>query len=869
MPLLTPDRWSEIDALFEQALERPPDERSAFLRVAAGADPALYHAVTGLLAADARAEAALGESATALVPTLLRDAHADDDLPDGTRLGPYEIAGRLGAGGMGVVYRAVRADGAFEKAVALKLVKRGMDTDEVLRRFRYERQILAGLDHPGIARLLDAGAAPDGRPYLVMEVADGEPLTAYADARRLGPDARLALFERVAGAVAYAHRRGVVHRDLKPSNILVADSDDGPAAKLLDFGIARLLDAPDDADAPLTRPDVRVLTPEYAAPEQRAGAPPTTATDVYALGVLLHELLAGARPADGRPPSAAVTPAAAERRGLAPERLRRRLRGDPDTLVLAALHPDPDRRYTSAEALLDDLWRLRDGRPLRARPDSTRYRVGRFVRRHRAGVAVGALAAVLLVGFVVSLVVQQRATARERDRAERELAQKTEVTAFLADLFAGATPEEARGDTLTAFDLLARGADRVEADLADQPAVQGLLFAQLGDIYDRLGDTDRALALARRSLAVREAHFGARHPDVAASLNLVATVLENRGDLDAAEPLYRRALALRTAALGADAPETTESVLNLGLLLTQRGAYDEAETLLLRALATDRARHGDAHEDVATTRNNLAFLYYHQGRYREGVAHLREALAVRRAVYGEPHPRVAVTLNNLGVFERRQGALEASEGHFREALAMYRRLLGEEHADVASTLSNLAGVVGARGRLAEAEAMHREALVLTRRVHAEPHPELADALTKYGETLVAMRRAADAETAFREALAINEATRGADNPRTALGQCHLGAAAVARGADGAAEPLVRSCLAALETALDDDGHDDLAQARSDLGAVLTRLGRATEAVPLLTRAEAAFRATHGADDARTRETAARLARARSSAGRAG
>jgi serine/threonine-protein kinase len=884
MPLLTPDRWSEIDALFERALDRPPDERSAFLRSTCGADPALYEAVTALLEADADAGRALGESATALVPTLLREADEQTDarLPPGTRLGPYRVEGLLGQGGMGVVYRATRADGTFERAVALKLVKRGMDTHEVLRRFRYERQILAGLDHPGIARLLDAGAAPDGRPYLVMEIAAGEPLTAYADARRLDVDARLALLEQVAEAVAYAHRSGVVHRDLKPSNILVADGvrsvgdePDGaaprtpppptplplpPSVKLLDFGIARLLDAPPDAEAPQTRPDMRVLTPEYAAPEQRAGAPATTATDVYALGVLLHELLVGVRPTDGQPPDAAVATDAADARGLTPARLRRRLRGDLGTLVLAALHADPDRRYASAEALLDDLRRLRADLPLRARPDGARYRATLFVRRHRTAVAAAAAALLLLVAFTASLAVQQRATARERDRAERELAQKAEVTAFLTDLFAGAAPEQARGDTLTAFDLLARGADRVEADLAGQPDVQGLLFATLGDIYERLGDSGQALALARRSLAVREAHLGPRHPDVAASLNLVATVLESQGHYDAAETAHRRALAIRSDALGPDATEVAESTLNLGLLLTNQGAYADAEPLLRRALALDRTRHGDRHENVATALNNLAVLHYHQGRYPEGVAALREALAIRRQVYGVPHPRVAVTLNNLAAFERKQGALPAAEAHIREALAMYRRLLGEDHADVASALSNLGAIVGEQGRHAEAEPLLREAVALGRTVYDGPHPEAADALSNLGRTLLDQRKTAQAETAFQAARTMNEATRGADHPRTALCTCNLGLAAAARGADREAETRLRACIGTLETALD-DGHDDLAQARSDLGTILLRLGQADEAEALLARAEQALRATYGADDARTREAGARRTRA--------
>src|SRR5690606_19179777 len=301
------------------------------------------------------AERALGESVQPIAAGIYRGNGPEVGLPAGTLVGPYRVVGEAGRGGMGVVYRARRADGAFEKTVALKLVKRGMDTDEVLARFRRERQVLAGLDHPGIARLLDGGAAEDGRPYLAMEYVEGEPITAYADRRRLGVEARLALLERACEAVQHAHRRLVVHRDLKPSNVLVTEDEGGaPRVKLLDFGVAKLL-APDAAEA-MTRTGGGALTPAYAAPEQRRGEAVTTAADVYALGVVLYELLTGARPDEtARPPSAAVTPEAAAARGATAERLRRRLRGDLDTIVLKALREEPEARYPSVESLLEDL----------------------------------------------------------------------------------------------------------------------------------------------------------------------------------------------------------------------------------------------------------------------------------------------------------------------------------------------------------------------------------------------------------------------------------------------------------------------------------------------------------------------------------
>ncbi len=862
MPHLPTARWAEIDTLFEQALDRPPDERTAFLRAVCGHDPVLYEAVTDLLASDAAAETALGESAADFAAHLLGEGTAEpaQTLAPGTRIGPYRIEGTLGHGGMGVVYRAARADGTFEKEVALKLVKRGMDTDEVLRRFRYERQILAGLDHPGIARMLDAGAAPDGRPYLVMECVEGEPITAHAERHGLSVSERVALFERVCEAVTYAHRRLVVHRDLKPSNVLVTDEgpDGNPSVKLLDFGIARLLDEQADAAVPRTRPEWRILTPEYAAPEQLRGEPATTATDVYALGVLLYELLVGHRPdASLKPPSSVVTSEAAAARRTTRDRLGRSLRGDLDTLALAALHPDPARRYASAEALLDDLRHLRTGLPLRARPDSRRYRLGKFVERHRVGVAISAVGLLLLVAFAGALFVQQRATARERDRAETQLAQKVEVTAFLTDLFSAASPDEARGDTLTAFDLLARGTERIEAELAAQPAVQGHLLLILSRIYDRLGDDERALALAERSLEVRRAAFGERHPDVAGSENQIGAVYQSRGEYEAAEAHFRRALALRRDLLAPEDADLAESVMNLGLLLSYSGAYDEAEALLREALALDRARHGDEHADVATDLNNLAILLYFKGEYGGAEEALREALAIRRAVYGEPHPRIAVTLNNLAAILRRTGDLAAAEPLFRESLAMSRALVGNVHPDVASTLSNLAAVVGERGRPDEAEALLREAVAIGREVHGE-HPELADALSNLGRTLLDLDRKDEAEAILAEALAMNRATRGAEHARTALATYNLGRVAEARGDDRAAERLFREALALQERVLPPE-HDETAFTCSSLGHVLVRLQRYEEARPLLARAHTALLATYGAEDPRVREAAGQLA----------
>jgi eukaryotic-like serine/threonine-protein kinase len=866
--------WQSVDALFDEVLERPPDERTAFLRARCGNNPKLYHEILDLLAAEAEAEAVLGESATEfvapLIPGLREELAVASSLPPGTAVGPYRIERLIGRGGMGNVYLAERADGAFRKRVALKLVRRGLDTDEVLARFRRERQLLASLEHPNIARLLDGGVADDGRPYLVMEYVDGETITAYCDTHRLTTEQRLSLFEQVCGAVLQAHRRLVVHRDLKPSNVLVTPEGE---VKLLDFGIAKVLEGGLDEEPLVTRGEARLLTPEYAAPEQIRGTQVTTASDVYSLGVLLYELLVGRRPfevagmapherervlldAEPRPPGSMVTDEAATRRSTTGPSLRRRLRGDIEAIVLAALRKDPAQRYGSVEALLEDVRRHRSNLPIRVRRESGSYRTGRFVRRHRWGVGVVSAFLLLLSASVVALSLQQRATALERDRAELELAQKTEVTRFLTDLFGAADPAQSRGDTLTVFDLLDQGAQRID-ELQDQPAVQGHLLFILSYVHAKLGNLPRALALGEQALSVRLAALGERHLGVAESENHLGNVHSDLGDYRAAEPHLRRALAIRRELLPSTDAFVAESVLNLGLLLTYTGQYDEGEVLVREALALDRARFGEQHADVATALNNLAVLLYFKGDYSGAEEAFREALDIRRAVYGDPHPRIATTMNNLAAILRRRGDLAGSEALFRESLEMTHRLVGDTHPDVAGTLSNLAAVIGEAGRPAEAAPLLRQAVAIGRGLY-DRHPELADALGNLGRTLIELGQLDEAEAALREAATMNRETRGPEHPRVALTTHFLGIVSQARGDERRAEEQFRAALALQERVLPPE-HDETAGTAAALGNLLARQGRLDEARPLLGRAHAALLATHGERDPRVQEAASRLA----------
>src|SRR5690606_25896158 len=552
---MTTDPLDRLERLFRAARMHPPDERAAFLDAACADDPALRAEVEALLAADADAEADgfLARPATGLLGDAARAAgdggpgEAPDPLLD-RLVGPYRVLRPLGEGGMGAVYLAVREE-PFLRYVALKVVRAGLHAPEVVRRFEQERQILASLDHPNIARLLDGGVTDDGLPYFAMEYGAGRPLPTYCDEHRLSCDERLRLFRAVCEAVHYAHQNLVLHRDLKPSNILVAtDGADGkPTVKLLDFGIAKVLNPHLSPSAmPVTRTALRVMTPEYASPEQVRGEPLSTASDVYSLGVVLYELLTGHRPyrittgsteeivrvvceqeperpstkvvrdetiARGNGEETITAKAVGAARGAHPERLRRRLRGDLDTVVLMALRKEPQRRYASAEQLGRDLDRYRQGLPVLAHRDSRAYRLGKLVRRHKTATALVLVVLASVVGFALFSSWQARRVAEERDRAQTAQAKAEQVAAFLVSLFGQADPTETLGDTLTVREVLDAGARRVEAELAGQPEVQAAVLSVIAQAYRSLGRSSDAVPLLERALALRRKALGNDHPD--------------------------------------------------------------------------------------------------------------------------------------------------------------------------------------------------------------------------------------------------------------------------------------------------------------------------------------------------------------------
>jgi len=852
-----PDRWRRVEKLFEGALDTDPAARDAWLAGHCGDDPDLRREVEELLAADQRAPGFLEQGAAAFAAPAWEDDDAEPRSdPTGEQVGPYRVIKEIGRGGMSRVYAAERSDDGLRRRVALKrFAAAGLMREEMRSRFRAEGRALAMLAHPNIAQVFDAGVDQAGEPYIAMELVDGLTIVDYCSHHALDLGRRLGLFLDVCAAVQHAHQHLIVHRDLKPSNILV---DGEGRVKLLDFGIAKLLDPAagglDEIVAP-TRTGLLPMTPEYAAPEQIRGEEITTATDVYALGLLLYELLTGSRAyrVEGRSPAeieraicdsqparpSSVVAHAAARQGLpgAPAvdstRLRRQLAGDLDTIVLKALRKEPAGRYPSVAALADDLCRQRSGLPVTARPASLGYRARKFAGRHRAVVAAAtALLAVLLL-FGLSTFLQQRETARQRDLARLESEKSQEVTEFLLGLFEASDPSEALGEEVTARQLLERGSERVD-QIGDRPAVQARMLDVLGRVYGHLGSHERAEELLRRALAaasqngqesglefaaiqdhlaavrmqqsdydeakqrfrsalaIREHVLGSDAPEVASSLNNLAVAIMESGDPKSAEPLYRRALAIDRAAAGDHDQEIAETLLNLGSLLHDLARYDEAEPLLREARQTFVRVAGPVHPRIADSDNALANLLARLGKFDEAEPLLREAIAQRRKLFGDDHPQVAQGLNDLAVLLENQGRFGQAAPVFREALTTYERLVGPDHLAVAIAASNLAGVEWLSGHFDDAEKLYRRGLDIVVRQLGEENRYAPRRITGIAMALHGKGDREQAETHYRRALVMAEKLFAAGNPSIAFTQLELGRLLVEEGRDREADPLLRS-----------------------------------------------------------------------------
>jgi serine/threonine-protein kinase len=728
-----------------------------------------------------------------------------------THAGAYRLVSHIASGGMGIVYLAEREDGGEPARAAVKLIRRGIDDDQV-RRFEAERQILASLEHPNIARLIDAGVTDDHRPYLVMEYVAGLPIDRYCDRHRLSIRHRVALLRNVARAVAHAHHNLVVHRDLKPSNIFVTHIG---VVKLLDFGIAKLVDLDPDRTTQMTGPGLRLMTPAYASPEQVTGATITTATDVYVLGLLLYELLTGrraqetdshsipdvervvvrtevARPSevvDAREPSAAArAAAAADARGSTPGKLRRQIRGDLDRIVSVATRKDPARRYASAEAFAADLDRYLLGQPILARDESAIYRIGKFVRRRWPVVAAALVFLAFLGAYAVTVTIQARQVAAERDRARDAQAAAEAVSDYLIEMFQASDPGATRGDTITARELLATGVARIDT-LDGQPQAQARLQDVIGQVYESLGKFDQARPLLEASLATRRRLFGDAHPAVGDSLTHLADLLILQGRYQDAERAAREALAIHRATIGPESAAAAEDLGLVGAALASRGERVDAKAVLDQALALRRRVLPPDDPAIAENLSALAYVASESGDFAEMEVRHAEALAILRRAFGDKHPRVALGLNNLAVAYDNRGRYDEAFRLHQEALQMRRALFGNTHPAVATSLNNLATVLQKQQRYAEAEPLVREVVALRRTLLGTDHPSTIVAYNNLGVLLTRSGRAREAEPVLREGVAAARARLAEDHPIALQVQMSLAGAIGRLGRDAEADAL--------------------------------------------------------------------------------
>lgn len=790
---MTPERYQQVKQTYLEAMDCDPAERSVWLAQRCGTDEVLRLEVEALLNESAETAPFL-ETPPPLpdFPMLPRRPAADERI--GQRIGPYKILREIGQGGMGAVYLAERADEQFRKRVALKLVKRGMDTEEILSRFRHERQILASLDHPNIARLIDGGTTEDGLPYFVMEHIEGQPIDLYCSSHKLGTDERLKLFRVVCGAVHYAHQNLVVHRDLKPSNILV--TTDG-TVKLLDFGIAKILNPDLFPETVLpTRTWERPMTPAYASPEQVRGHAITTASDIYALGVILYELLTGQRPylfkgyapheiakvvcetEPDKPSTAVVRVISLETTTANAEagKLRKQLKGDLDNIVLMAMRKEPLRRYASVEQFSEDIRRHLDGLPVIAREDTFRYRTGKFIARNRLAVAGATIFVLLLAGFLVTTLVQAGRIRRERDAAQIERDKAEQVSRFLGDLFKVNDPSETRGNTVTAREILDRGADKIRSELKDQPETKATLMETIGRVYGTLGLHQRAVELLEEALALQRQVHGNESAEVARTLtHLVQSVFE-LGDSVKSETLTREALAIRRTVFGKDNVEVAESLNDLALLTKLKGDLTAAEQMYRETLAVRRKLLGDNDPEIATTLNNLAVLMQDKKEYDAALNLQREALTIKRRAQGADSPNVAVTLHNMGALLRRKGDLQGADQTYREALALRRKIYPDGHPDLAMTLHNLGTLMRENGSLIEAESLLKEAVEMRRRTMPAGNFYTGRSLIDLGKVYFAEGNLPRAEECLREGYDIVQAAGDKSwiaHAQDGLGDCQL------------------------------------------------------------------------------------------------
>ena len=804
-------RWQRIQSVFHAAADLPSNDRKAFLQSTCGQDAALIDEVTAMLEEDARSASVL-DRGLAEAAHYVTGAAAAPALP--REFGPYRIKKLIGEGGMGVVYLAERDD--LGSLAAIKILRDAWLSPARRDRFLSEQRTLAQLNHPAIARLYDADTLADGTPWFAMEYVEGLPLTEYCRQRGSSVNQRLTLLRRVAEAVEYAHGQAIIHRDLKPSNVLVTSEG---MVKLLDFGIAKQLDHPHEpADPTIT--GLRMMTPAYAAPEQFRGERGGVSMDVYALGVILYELLAERLPFD----LSASTPAQAERMIVesVPEKpsalhalaASRNAWADLDVLCLTAMHKDVTRRYRSVEALIRDIDHYLKGEPLEARPDSISYRLGKFVRRRRRSVGTAAAMfvaiAALVTFFTIRLTMARNSALAQAARAQR-------IQQFMLRLFDGGDPAAGPANDLRATAVVDMGVQEARA-LDREPAVQAELYATLGGIYEKLGTFDKADVLLKLALERRRAIFGGENREVAESLVALGSLRLDQARLDDAEKLVAEGLAMSRRILPSTDPARARAETAWGRLQELRGNYKQAIATLEQA-ARMQSGQKDSAADLAATLSELANSQFYEGNYASSDALNRRVLAIYEQIYGKRHPLVADTLINLAEIQNNLGHYAEAEALDQRALDINRAWYGNDHPETGASLNYLGQALVQEGRFDEAEDVLQQSLAIQEHVYGPVHQRVAVALNELG--LLAMRRGKldDAEARFRRAVEIDRAVYGDRHQSVALESANLATAYLQKKQYGRAEKLFRAVIARYQELLP-PGHLNIGIAEVKLGRTL-------------------------------------------------
>jgi len=834
------------EAVFSGARLLPPAQREGYLKAVCGDDEALLARMHVLLEADEQTNGPLAEPAILPPRKTVVIAPPPGEKP-GDRIGHYKILQLIGEGGCGAVYMAEQEQ-PVRRRVALKVIKLGMDTKNVIARFELERQALALMDHPNIAKVFDAGSTETGRPFFVMELVRGIRITDFCDQYNLTTAQRLELFAQVCRAVQHAHQKGIIHRDLKPSNILVTLHDGVPMPKVIDFGIAKATDQRLTDKTVFTEFEQFIGTPAYMSPEQAemSGLDIDTRSDIYSLGVLLYELLTSQTPInhaelmsagveamrrllrEKEPPRPStrlstmineeLTTVAKHRQAAAPK-LIHLVRGDLDWIVMKALEKDRSRRYDTAVGFAADIERFLKNEPILARPPSTLYRLNKLVRRNKlACAATAAVSLSVLLGLAVStaLFLREKEARRQADSAAEKSRQ---VSTFLESMLKGVGPAVALGrDTTLLREILDQTAARVTTDLRNEPEVEAEICNTLGEVYRELGLSSNAEEFHSDARSLLAKISGGKLADAALSLNDLALVLRDEGRLSEAESLHREALALRRKIYGNNHADVAVSLNNLALVLRSEDKLAEAERTHLAALAIQQKLFGKGSLPAATSLNNLALTLRDEGRLAEAETNLRQALTIEQREFGETDPRLGITTDNLAFLLLQEGNLSEATALANRALGFQRKLFGPEHPAVATAMNDLAMVLTAMGHLAEAEQLHREALALRRKVLGETHPEVAASLDHLSQTLRLERKQAEAESLARSALAIRRTVYGNEHSTVAASLESLALVLRDEGKLNEAETSMQTAVALWQRTLGDQS-PQLAAARKDLASV--------------------------------------------------